>query len=218
MILRFLNWLAAGRRYFMIENFERQPYLLRLLLRGRLPGDETNPSWSAYLHRFYRHDEDRHLHNHPWTWSFSIILWGGYVEERRRRNGKIVRRRVWPGTINLLGPKDFHRVLELKGSQTWTLFITGGKASAWGFLVDGVFILAKAYLKAKGLEIHEGEAPIPDWMLTCACCQNHFPPPGNYYVRTPVTEGRRIGVRLPVCDACARLPYATHEQEDMIHA
>lgn len=216
--LRFLNWIAQGRRYFLIENLDRSPYLLRLLIHGYIqpkkgePKDPKPYRINIYLHRFFRHDEDRHLHNHPWKWSFAIVLWGGYIEEKRnRKTGKIRTRRVWPGMINILGPKDFHRITALKGRETWSLFFAGGKAGVWGFLVNGLFVRAREYLASKGY-VDEGpapsDAPVPDWLLTCACCGGHFPPPGNYYVKTPQTDCRRIGVRAPVCDDCARLPYS----------
>jgi hypothetical protein len=221
VILRFLNWIATGRRYFLIENFDRSPYLLRLLIRGYLPpkkGEAPDPKkhrLNIYLHRFFRHDEDRHLHSHPWVASVSIILWGGYIEEKRnRRTGKIKVRRLWPGMINILGPQDFHRILELKGRETWSLFITGGKAHAWGFLVHGIFVRAREYLASKGY-VDEGppstDNALPAWLLTCACCAGRFPPPGNYYALIP---GHRIGVRAPVCDNCARLPYQEREGEE----
>lgn len=44
--------------------------------------DRTGPL-AIYLHRFHRGDDDAELHNHPWTFSVSFVLAGGYVEERR---------------------------------------------------------------------------------------------------------------------------------------
>lgn len=217
-LLRLLNWIAEGRRYFMIKNADGSPYLLRILLRGYIsrkegePKDTTPYRLNIYLHRFFSHDYDRDTHSHPWAWSFSVVLWGGYIEEKRnKRTGISVIRRVWPGMINILGPQDFHRVIELKGRETWTLFFTGGRASVWGFLVNGLFVRAREYLTAKGYAYDEPTppgTPLPDWLLTCACCSGRFPPPGNYYVRVPGRAPRRA-VRAPVCDSCARLPYST---------
>ncbi len=223
----FLNWLAQGRRYFLIPNFDKTPYLLRLLIRGYLPPKKGQPKdpkkykVNVYLHKFLSRDQDRDLHNHPWTWSFAIILWGGYIEEKRnRRTGKVKVRRLYPGMINVLGQRDFHRVLELKGQESWSLFFAGGKAGIWGFLVNGLFVRARDYLAAKGY-VDEGpqssDSKPPAWLLTCACCDGLFPPPGNYYVRTPRTETGRFGVRAPVCDTCASLPYPTIEQKEYQH-
>jgi hypothetical protein len=228
--LRILHRIAQRRPYFLIPNFDKSPYLLRLKIRGYLPppkGTAADPKrykLNVYLHRFLSKDQDRDLHNHPWKWSFAIVIWGGYIEEKRnRKTGKVVTRRRWPfwiqpwAALNVLGQQDFHRVIELKGGESWSLFFAGGKAGTWGFLVNGLFVRARDYLAAKGY-VDEGPAPadvsVPDWLLTCACCAGRFPPPGNYYVRTPETETRRSGIRLPVCDGCARLPYQESALEE----
>ncbi len=68
MISRILNRLFEKK---VVVNCAREPYLHRwYLLR-------TEPV--GILHKFVRSDEDRALHDHPW--SFIVIpLWGGYVE------------------------------------------------------------------------------------------------------------------------------------------
>jgi hypothetical protein len=83
--------------------------------------------WKYFLHHFHSSDKDiapsgtYYLHNHPWPWSFSIILAGGYVEERRRTDDTIEEKTYLPGSINTLTDKDFHRV-ELIGNDGWSLF------------------------------------------------------------------------------------------------
>lgn len=139
-------------------------YLLRVYLspdqdwwrrRARLPG--------VFAHWFYRSDADRELHCHPWSWSFSLVLWGGYEEERlvgvwprlqgddwrsaalrsdmagRGSTPRIVKRRIGPGRINFLRDKTFHRVTLLDPRGCLTLFIAGPKPRvphgvSWGFL------------------------------------------------------------------------------------
>lgn len=86
---------------------------------------------ALYLHRFHRSDEDLALHNHPWRWAVSLILTGGYSEERRIGN-RVVRRSVLPLTLNFISADDFHRV-DLFEEDAWTLFLSGPKASSWGF-------------------------------------------------------------------------------------
>jgi len=96
--------------------------------------------FNLYLHRFLRGDSDDAPHSHPWPWSVSLVLWGGYTEERLIEvNGiKYMKtRRVWPLTLNVFRDGDYHRVVRLHGSQTWTLFLTGPKSSSWGFWVFG---------------------------------------------------------------------------------
>lgn len=57
-----------------------------------------------FLHRFRRGDEDRELHNHPW-WGLSLVLVGGYLEERRvwaAGGERVETRRLRPGALNLI--------------------------------------------------------------------------------------------------------------------
>jgi len=81
-----------------------------------------------YLHKIAQADFDRHLHNHPWTWAWSLILWGGYLEERQGG----VERMKQCGSGNLLRAGDYHRIASVL-PNTWTLFVTGKRASSWGF-------------------------------------------------------------------------------------
>lgn len=114
------------------------PYLSRWYLagdpddgkRGRAPRRA-----SLFMHCIHRSDDDRALHNHPWAWSVALVLSGGYSEERRvTRSGHhaVVRRRVGPGTVNVIRGDDFHRVDLLSGTS-WSLFLAGPKVTAWGF-------------------------------------------------------------------------------------
>jgi len=104
------------------------PYLLRIyffrIFRERLPG--------VFLHYFFRGDYDRALHNHPWVTSASVILSGGYIEERRMSDGGIRSQAYFPGDLNIISGDTFHRVDLMKGG-CWTLFIAGKRATGWGF-------------------------------------------------------------------------------------
>lgn len=212
MLLRLLNWFAGRLRSSTIPNLRGEPYLLRNRLFGRLPGEPERGKWSAYLHRFERPDGERELHNHPWTWGFSVILWGGYLEEKRnRKTGKTRRRRVLPGMINILGPRDFHRIAELKGSQTWTLFVTGRKAWAWGFLDFGRFVHHRRYIASRGGVPQPDDNPLPPWLLSCVCCGELFPPPAEFSGRVShdIDSGPLVESKGPVCPSCGTLPYST---------
>lgn len=83
------------------------------------------------IHNFHRGDEDVELHNHPWSWAISLILKGGYWEERLKGN-KIEVSILSPGDFNLLLNDTFHRVIKAEG--TWSLFITGPEVDTWFFL------------------------------------------------------------------------------------
>lgn len=131
----------------------QHPYLSRYYLLGAprmedgspVFDDKGNPRegviWDSpvgvYLHCFHQSDE-RNAHNHPFVWSSSLILVGGYREERVEKRGDVVRRReqiFLPGDTNEITGDVFHRV-ELIHGECWTLFTVGGKNASWGFLDD----------------------------------------------------------------------------------
>lgn len=121
------------------------PYLSRWYLLGAKPDEDAKlkgqvvfkETWASrlpfnvYLHRFHRSDDDGALHSHPWTWAVSLVLVGGYGEERRQGD-QVITRTVLPMTINFLRGDDFHRV-DLIEHDAWSLFVVGPKASTWYF-------------------------------------------------------------------------------------
>lgn len=154
MMRALLHWivkrLPAPRVIF--DRSGVSPYLSRYYILGRPKSrdggaafDETGqPSrhvvWptskiGVYLHKFHRGDEDSELHSHPWAWSVSFILSGGYREERRvgtwAGDGVVVRE-MRPWRVNIIRGSDFHRV-DLYEDEAWSLFIAGPKASSWSF-------------------------------------------------------------------------------------
>jgi hypothetical protein len=99
------------------------PYLHRYFLqRGR-----------CYLHRFVDDDPGPEEHDHPWGFSASLVLVGGYFEYR---NG--VKRELKPGQLNIIHGSDFHRV-ELhrdeygRKREAWSLFFHTDREKVWGF-------------------------------------------------------------------------------------
>jgi hypothetical protein len=114
----------------------------------------SDRSWSnIYIHHFHTSDQGDELHNHPWEWGLSLVLAGGYVEERARdphvwesvpnvismidqsQPVEIIKRVVKPGTLNFIRKSDFHRTdLRDEKRGAWTLFFTGPRRSDWGFL------------------------------------------------------------------------------------
>jgi hypothetical protein len=90
---------------------------------------------AVYIHRFHRGDADQELHNHPWRWSLSLILAGGYREERRfsmfGRDWVHVRT-VLPWTLNFIRGDDYHRV-DLIEDDAWSIFFAGPRVQGWNF-------------------------------------------------------------------------------------
>lgn len=112
----------------MIDGSFGERYLERYHV-GRLFG------CGLYIHRFVASDPLRGLHDHPWSWSVSLILVGGY---REVRPGGV--RCLKPFRFNVIRGNDFHRVLLNDGEQAWTLFFHGPRTKGWGFLRDGRYI------------------------------------------------------------------------------
>jgi hypothetical protein len=174
MIRHLLTWVASKIPPRIIyDRAGHDPYLSRhyILGRPRMPDGSSPFDWDGaprmgviwpsdnnnigvYLHHFHRGDEDGPaLHNHPWRWAISLILAGGYSEERRMRGtNRVVRRTVKPGSLNFIGPEDFHRVDLLPGQKdAWSLFIVGPKFTGWGFWNrhTGVFTPWRQFINAR---------------------------------------------------------------------
>jgi hypothetical protein len=114
--------------------------------------------WSLKLHRFHRSDEDRDLHDHPWTF-WSLILLGGYYEwlpyaktpDEARWNRS--RHRHWRRPLSVLhrpAPSP-HRVELKRGTEgkVWTLVLTKPKTRQWGFYTVCGWIPWPRYASAK---------------------------------------------------------------------
>jgi len=157
MIRRFLTWLSRRFPERVIPTREGgDPYLSRFYLFGGprnfkgafdAAGEPTvDVEWkelpfNLYLHKFHRGDDDQALHRHPWRWAVSLILAGGYSEERRVLADRsllpphcyaVERREVRPWTLNFIRGDDFHRV-DLLEEDCWSLFLAGPRASSWSF-------------------------------------------------------------------------------------
>lgn len=153
LLNRFATWALSknepgsyageddSRWAYTIET-DGSPYLTRILL-SRLLKLKDKLGVGVYIHKFHRPDIDRHLHNHPWTRAFSVILSGSYIETRLAGTTTATRRVRW---FNSLTQHDYHKVESLEG-DVWTLFITGARVQDWGFMVDGVHVPWKKYLK-----------------------------------------------------------------------
>jgi hypothetical protein len=106
------------------------PYLTRYFLAGWNPITKR-PGPAVFLHRFVNSDPSDEVHSHPWAWSASLILAGGYREHRCRGEVRTVTT-FRPGDVNVIGADDLHRI-ELLEAECWTLFLVGDFAAPWGF-------------------------------------------------------------------------------------
>lgn len=136
---RLWNWLTtliSGKPHFIIGSSDA-PYMHRWYLIPR------NPWINVYLHKFLRDDEDRALHDHPWSF-LSFMVWGAYTEIRPTNIlGELMN---WPKTrsapsIAFRRATDRHRVALIDGRPCWTIVITGPKVREWGFWCPKGFVV-----------------------------------------------------------------------------
>jgi hypothetical protein len=141
-----------------------------------------------YLHKFYRGDEDMHMHDHPWPFT-SLILTRGYWEETELSSlsqlytevdgvftrHKIVdieetgefRRRLFYPRFSLLHRKAEHRHrVVLEGTKpVWTIVRTGSKERSWGFWIKGKLCPWRKYDSEYGIcetEVTNTETAVED--------------------------------------------------------
>lgn len=104
------------------------------------------PLLSVFLHAIRLPDRDPNPHTHPFSWSASLILKGGYVEHRGATGVRV--RTLGPGSINMIKGNTIHRIDRTRNDKTvWTLFLAGKPhGRGWGFVVDGEYQDHKRYL------------------------------------------------------------------------
>lgn len=124
------------RRFHIIKKSR----ILKLLSFGRYD--------RLYIHHIARHDEDRHLHDHPWDFAV-LILKGGYTEEIpakwsdngfaivQWRPGMKTKKKTWkPFSFRRQPCEQLHRICPEGFQTTWTLFLAGPKQRKWGFMEE----------------------------------------------------------------------------------
>jgi len=130
------RWAFMRRRKIGLEG---DVYLDRLYIL-------TTPWFGIMFHRIFRPDNQRDLHDHPWSF-LSLVLRGSYVEDVPCANSRCCspaeigcaapthQRRVrW---LNFKRAEDRHSIRSVSRRPIWTLVFTGPKRRTWGFWVDG---------------------------------------------------------------------------------
>lgn len=128
------KWLRqlVSRQPHQIIGPDNDPYMLRWFV---LP---KNPWFKVYVHKFLRSDEERALHDHPWSF-VSMILKGEYLEytpqgpnPHRRTRWSIAHResthRHRVALINGFNPDGSYGL-----QPCWTLVVCGPHVREWGF-------------------------------------------------------------------------------------
>jgi len=104
---------------------------------------------NAYIHAFYRSDDDRALHDHPWPW-MTVMLSGRYIEHvplrRSRPAGETFGRLRQPGDVVVRARASRPHRLELVDVPVITLFVTAPKLREWGFWCEHGWVHHQDYL------------------------------------------------------------------------
>ena len=93
-----------------------------------------------YVHKIYRPDYTRCIHNHPWSF-FTFILKGGY---REFINGEEHVRS--PGYLGWRPHVASHRITELLDGPAWTLIVRFRDYKEWGFWTTEGYIPWREYI------------------------------------------------------------------------
>lgn len=125
-VRHWFHRLVSGQPHQVI-GIGHDPYMHRWYL---IP---PNPWVKVYVHKFLRSDDDRALHDHPWSF-VSVMLRGSYREIipgdvlLRCAPSIAFRPAQWRHRVQLDWPAWSEREI-----PCWTLIITGPHVRTWGF-------------------------------------------------------------------------------------
>lgn len=145
--------METVRRWAIWKRFtiykEDEIYLDRLRL-------VQTPWFGVYLHKIYKPDEDRAVHDHPWAFA-SWVLRGGYTEtfvpaprQWVSTTGHVSRSQTWRRwSFHRMGLQSAHQIVKVQ-PKTVTLVLVGRKKKDWGFWPEpGVFVRWQDYLSSE---------------------------------------------------------------------
>ena len=145
---RLINWCEdhIKDKPIVIISKDNNVYLTRYHIHKAWYG-------GVMYHIFSRPDADQELHDHPWPF-MSIVLRGGYSEQRPRWRGGSKLNEYAKGSIIFRWPWSRHKVFALYAFHVNTLVIRGPKIRNWGFWqqgADGKFRKFIPWKKFKGV-------------------------------------------------------------------
>lgn len=128
-----LGW--PQRRVIMSCDASRGPLLTRYFLL-------RTPVVALYLHHLHASDEDRALHDHPWSF-ITCLLSSGYWEWIPESAN--CDRRVWRRRFSILWRQaEWQHRLEL-ARPCWTLVLRFRRRREWGFITPNGWLDWRAY-------------------------------------------------------------------------
>jgi hypothetical protein len=127
------GFLATARRqmrekgHIKTEGFLYHPHSYGIATLMRI-GVRFPSGRQLCLHHFRPHAETE-FHDHPWSF-WTLVLWGGYVDERMTERGTIWRDVLGPGHLRHRDAMHAHRTTST-ARHTWTLVLMSPKKREW---------------------------------------------------------------------------------------
>ncbi len=148
-----MNWIKSFiDKIFLIREIRSQKGELHFK-RWRLI---ACPWFNVYIHLIAKADQDKHMHDHPWSF-MSLIIHGGFAEQTI--DGTKIRR---PGSISFNKAEKIHKITHL-ATLTRTFVITGPRKRDWGYrLKNNTWINNELYRELKNSGKLEEEKVIED--------------------------------------------------------
>lgn len=103
-----------------------------------------NRFFNIYLHEFHDSDDDRAVHDHPWS-SVGWLLHNGYEELRRLSSGTEVCHTFCAGDVIYRPANYSHRIII--DQKVLTLFCTGPRYRDWGFWCGAAWKSSSQFLE-----------------------------------------------------------------------
>lgn len=119
-MLPWADCIMRSREPDLLIGPKGDPYMRRWWIIPR------NEQQNIYLHEILHSDDDRALHDHPFS-NTSFVIDGSYIEHTPEGSFTRV-----AGDVVSRPPESLHR-LELVGDRAVTLFLTGPVVRQWGF-------------------------------------------------------------------------------------
>lgn len=128
LLLKAALRLTYSRPADFVIGLDEDPYMLRWFWIPR------NKYFNVYVHMFFRDDDDRALHDHPWA-SLSLLCRGTILEHYQDPNQEgLSTKHISPGQWSYRPATFAHRLSVPKQNYLpVTVFITGPRFRHWGF-------------------------------------------------------------------------------------
>jgi len=106
------------------------------------------------LHKFYKGDHDRHMHDHPWNfWTFPLSDYYEWADELQFSDPEWItpgfsrRHNFVKGWRFHYRPAEYRHIVQSLpgGKPIYTLVATGRRVRPWGFWVNGDFVNYREY-------------------------------------------------------------------------